>query len=147
MHIAKKPFELPRHLTSAIKFISPNVYELNAIATHLGFGENWLKNDEVDEENLFKKNINFLEESKKCSFELSKLIDNVVVTLGANGVLITNRRASEQNFFDSNHRYIQQKQLPIQHRLYHIEKCTNIRNVSGAGDSFNVGFITAMINR
>lgn len=148
MRIAAKLFELPKEYISQIKFISPNIYELNAIATYLGCDESLLKNDEVnDVELLFKENTDFREETKKYSGEISKLIDNVIVTLGSNGVLITNRNTSDKNIFDLNLRYNKQ-QLPMQHRLYNIdEKYTNIVNVSGAGDSFNVGFITAMINR
>lgn len=148
MRIAAKLFELPKEYISQIKFISPNIYELNAIATHLGCDESLLKNDEVnDVELLFKENTDFREETKKYSGEISKLIDNVIVTLGSNGLLITNRNTPDKNIFDLNLRYNKQ-QLPMQHRLYNIdEKYTNIVNVSGAGDSFNVGFITAMINR
>lgn len=148
MRIASKPFELPKEYISQIKFISPNIYELNAIATYLGCDGSFLKNDDIDDiELLFKENTDFRNETKKISAEISKLIDNVIVTLGSNGVLITNRNTPDKNIFDLNLRYNEQ-QLPMQHRLYGIdEKCTNIVNVSGAGDSFNVGFITAIINR
>lgn len=141
MRIASKPFELPNHLISQIKFISPNIHELNAIATHLGCGEVSLKNEKIDEEN-----IDFIEHTKKCCEELSKIIDNVVVTLGANGVLITNKNTHKHNFFDASLRYNRPMKEPIKHRIYKVEKCTDVVNVSGAGDSFTSGFITAMIN-
>lgn len=147
MLIAVKPFQLPRHLISQIKFISPNIHELAAIATHLGCGENFFKNDKIDDGKLFEGNTDFIEHTKKCCEEVSKLIDNVIVTLGANGVLITNKNTPEQRFFDASFRYIKpvNGNLPVQHRKYNVEKCTNVINVSGAGDSFTVGFITGMI--
>lgn len=149
MNIASKPFELPKHLISQIKFISPNIYELNSIAAYLGCAESLVKNDELNEEELFKESTDVLEEAKRCSREISKIIDNVIVTLGVNGVLITNRSMPENRLFDANLRYNKpiSEQLSIQQRLYDVKKLTDIVNVSGAGDSFNVGFITAMINR
>lgn len=147
MLIAVKPFQLPRHLISQIKFISPNIHELAAIATHLGCDESFFKNYKIDDGKLFEGNTDFIEHTKKCSEEVSKFIDNVIVTLGANGVLIT-KNTTEQKFFDSSLRYIKpvNGNLSVQHRKYNVEKCTNVVNVSGAGDSFTVGFITAMIN-
>ncbi|XP_055305560.1 uncharacterized protein LOC129570133 [Sitodiplosis mosellana] len=146
MLIASKPFELPKHLISQIKFISPNIHELNTIATHLGCGESSLKIDKTDEEKLFKGNTSFMEHTKKCCDEVSRYIDNVIVTLGANGVLVTNKNTSKHKFFDASLRYNKpiNENLPVQHRMYNVEN--DIVNVSGAGDSFTVGFITAMIN-
>lgn len=145
MRIASKTFDLPKHLITQIKFISPNIYELNAIAAHLGFDN--LLGDDFNEEQF--QNNRAIENIKKSSEEIAGMIDNVIVTLGSNGVFITRKNTPQDfKFFDINMRYIRTKSVKcdFQHRFYNAKKLANIVNVSGAGDSFNVGFIIAMIN-
>lgn len=146
MRIASKPFQLPKNLIRHIKFVSPNIYELNSISEYLGYG-NFIENNEVDIETLFKNNPNFIELVKDASGKIAEYIDNVVVTLGSNGTLITRKSSSNDlRFFDLELRYIKPlEDYNIQHRFYTAKKLEKISNVSGAGDSFNSGMIYAMI--
>lgn len=148
MRIAAKPFSLPLELIKQIKFISPNIYELNAIAAHLKCTE-FIENTELDVERLFEKRPNLLDDIKATTREISNYIDNTLVTLGANGILITTKNKTADAFFlDKQLNYIvpSSNNANVQHRFYDVEKLTKIVNVSGAGDSFNVGFISAMLN-
>lgn len=147
MHIATKPFNLPKDLVKQIKFISPNIHELNKIATHSGC-DSLLDDDEIDIEKAFGEDPQFMKKIQKACKEVSKDIDNIIVTLGSVGVLVTRKNAMGcSRFFDEKFQYINAPdEMHAQHRFYSAKKLTNIVNVSGAGDSFNVGFITAMIN-
>lgn len=144
MRIALKPFNLHIDLIRQIKFISPNIYELNTLLEH--FGCKSLIKSEEDLEYVFKEPT-FLKKVKQASAEITSHIDNIIVTLGSNGVLMT-RKFTPENFcfFNKKCDYITSNQINIQHRFYDVEKIPNIVNVSGAGDSFNSGFIAAMIN-
>lgn len=144
MRIALNPFTLVCDVIKQIKFISPNIYELNAIAQHFGC-EPLMKTDE-DVENAFKEP-HFIQKIKQASAKIAEHIDNVIVTLGSNGILMT-RKFTPGNFcyFNEKLDYIAADTIDTQHRLYNVEKIANIVNVSGAGDSFNSGFIAAMIN-
>lgn len=144
MRIAAKPFNLPKDLIRQIKFISPNIYELNTIATYLGF-DNFI-DENFDIDHCLINNLEFIKSITNASEKLSKYVDNVITTCGSNGILIT-RKSKDMIFFDNNLQYDQRNQSEqSEHRLYPVEKIMNIVNVSGAGDSFNVGFIVAMIN-
>lgn len=144
MRIALKPFDLNIDLVRQIKFISPNIHELNAILEH--FGSKPLMKSDVDVEYVFNEPF-FIQEVKQASTEISKLIDNIIVTLGSNGVLMTRKFTPENfSFFNEKLDYIASEKTDIQHRFYNVKKVTNIVNVSGAGDSFNSGFIAGMIN-
>lgn len=144
MRIALKPFNLDIDLLRQIKFISPNIHELNTILEY--FGSKPLTNSDEDLEYVFSKPF-FIQKVKEASAEITKHIDNIIVTLGSNGVLMT-RKFTPKNFcfFNEKLDYIASDQTDIQHRFYNVEKIQNIVNVSGAGDSFNSGFIAAMIN-
>lgn len=144
MRIALKPFNLPADLIRQIKFISPNIHELNTILEHFG-SKPLLKSDE-DVECAFKEPL-FIQKIKEASADVTQHIDNIIVTLGSNGVVMTRKFTPENfRFFDEKSNYIGSDQTEIQHRYYNVEKMSNIVNVSGAGDSFNSGFIAAMIN-
>ncbi|XP_031625901.1 pseudouridine-metabolizing bifunctional protein C1861.05 [Contarinia nasturtii] len=146
MRLATKPFTLPKELIKQIKFTSPNIYELDAIAVHLGC-ETLLQNDDINIEDLFQDNI-MLEKVKKSSELLAEYIDNVIITLGPLGVLLTRKNTpADFKFFDTNLRYneTQSAKSDLQHRFYWAKQLSGIVNVSGAGDSFCVGFITAML--
>lgn len=144
MLIALKPFNLTNNLIHQIKFISPNIHELNTIAEHFG-SKPLIKSDE-DIDYMFNEPF-FIQKIKQASAEIAKHVDNVVVTLGSNGVLVT-RKFTPKNFcyFNAKCDYIDLDTYSVQHRFYNVEKITNVTNVSGAGDSFNSGFIAAMIN-
>lgn len=143
MRIALKPFNL-YDLLHQMKFISPNIHELNTIAEY--FGSKPLIKSGEDIENASMEPF-FIQKVKQASAEIAKHIDNVIVTLGSNGILIT-RKFTPENFcfFNKKCEYIASDTALIQHRFYKPPKITNIVNVSGAGDSFNSGFIAAMIN-
>lgn len=146
MRIASKPFTLPADLIHQIKFISPNIYELNAISTHIGFPS--FVDDETSVEHLFQTDQDLLAKIKEASREVAQKVDNILITLGSHGVLVVNKTpSSRMKIFNNKLQYnkaaIDDK---LNYRFYEIEKMTNIVNVSGAGDSFNVGFITSMIN-
>lgn len=147
MHIAVKPFNLPKDLLRQIKFISPNIHELNKIATHFGC-DSLLNDDEIDIEKALCEDPEFMKKIKKACEEISKDVDNIIVTLGSVGVLVTRKNGMGcTRFFDEKFQYINAPgTMGTHHRFYGARKLTNIVNVSGAGDSFNVGFITAMIN-
>lgn len=146
MRIASKPFQLPRDLIHQIKFISPNIYELDSIAKYLGCCS-LIENNEVIIDELFK-DTNFIKSVINSSNCVAEYIDNVVITLGSNGILVSRRSSStDLRFFNTKLQYNKPSaKSDVQHRFYGTKKIMNIVNVSGAGDSFNVGFITAMIN-
>lgn len=143
MRVALKPFNLSNDLIQQVKFISPNIHELNTIAEFLG-GKPFIKSDE-DIDYAFKEP-SFMQEIKRASAEIVKHIDNIIVTLGSNGILMTRKFPVSFCFFDRKLNYITSNTSEPKHRLYNVERCKNVVNVSGAGDSFNSGFIAAMIN-
>lgn len=144
MTIASKPFSLPTDLIRQIKFISPNIYEFNTIATQFGH-EHLIENNKLDIEQQLTENTQSLEH---VAADIAKHIDNVIITLGSFGVLVTrNVSGDDMRFFTKKHQYIEpnSKQFNPVSRFYPHTKIEDVVNVSGAGDSFNVGFITAMI--
>lgn len=148
MRLATKPFTLPVDLVRQIKFISPNIYEFNCIAEHLNC-RRLFENNEKTADELLNSNQNLLSEIKETSSEILKFVDNILLTLGSSGVFIM-RKSSNQNLriFDEFSRYIEMSSnnFSKNHRFYEAIKSTDAVNSSGAGDSFNVGFITALIN-
>lgn len=147
MRIAAKPFTLPPQLIRQIKFMSPNIYELHNISMQLNHGS-LVENTNKSIEAIFEENRNILQDIKESTVELLNLVDNILLTLGPKGVLLM-RKDSTDSFVDNNRNYIPMPTDKIcvpKHKLYKIGKVSNIVNVSGAGDSFNIGFITALIN-
>lgn len=161
MRRAHIPFQLPRDLTAAIKFISPNVYELRAIANALGYAhKNHKHHPSSGIDNIFDStsNLEAVENVDQLLVTLCDMahfigdhIDNVIVTLGSLGVLIYRPRATVDTlFYDiiNGGKYIAGNR-PVDGsnacRYYATEKIGKIKNVSGAGDSFTSGFITAAI--
>lgn len=148
MRIATKPFTLPTELVKQIKFISPNIYEFNSIAVHLNC-PSLIENNETPVDDLVKNNEKLLQDIKETSLEILKLIDNVLLTLGPIGVLVIRKSFKEDlQIFDKLSRYIEisSNNYAVNHRFYKAKKPPNVVNSSGAGDNFNIGFITAMIN-
>lgn len=148
MRRAHIPFALPTHLLKQIKFCSPNIYELQAIARALQYNSNHTSdlNLNVDDRAAL------LQELKEIGSFVNQHIENVIITLGSLGVLVVRRQQQlpTNSIFDKNFNYIEhQTQGPQQQaaaRFYPTNAINKIANVSGAGDSFNCGFITAMIN-
>lgn len=67
-----------------------------------------------------------------------KYIDNVIVTLGSKGILIARKALATDTFLHKN----SNNEVHIRH--YPTCEVTNLVNVSGAGDCFASGFITAL---
>lgn len=149
MRIASKPFTLPKHLIRQIKFMSPNIYELHNISKQLN-SSNILQNTNASIEPYSEESSTFLQEIKSSSARILELVDNVLVTLGPKGVVLMQRDQGVpfSNKYQSYDISSQEngKKLIAKCKLYDIEKVCDIVNLSGAGDSFNVGFITALIN-
>lgn len=142
MRKAMVPFELPKHLTKQIKFISPNIHELNAIAKCLHYAYDYpitsLDNNFSDEK--------FFNDLQKITAFVNETIENVIVTLGPIGIMIARKNDSLSAMYDRRGRYMSEaKSNKSQLRLYETKKIENIVNVSGAGDSFASGFIVSMI--
>lgn len=151
MRRAHIPYSLPRNLTQQIKFASPNIHELRAIATALDFpvDQQPLWNDDL----LLDPTANAADQStlfqsiKHAAAFVSEHIEHVVVTLGPLGVLIASRGGSNQPrpFFTNGGDYIAASGSGCSARFYAGRTFNRIVNVSGAGDSFTSGFITATI--
>lgn len=155
MRRAHIPFQLPAHLIKQIKFCSPNVYELQAIARALNYGNGTQQQvmhenlDCVDSENQSE----LIKELKEIGRFVCEHIDNVIVTLGSMGVLVMiskHRQPFEAFFNRQDGSYIDSHRAKLSMtpttRYYRTRPIHTITNVSGAGDSFNSGLITAMIN-
>lgn len=143
--IATKPFNLPPELIDQIKFISPNIYELNAIASYLNLPK-IIDSTETSIDHLFESNSDLLLKITAATNEIIKLIDNIIVTLGPYGILMTTKRASaDMKIFNNKMTYNNISYKAYNNRFYGVDPVTDVVNVSGAGDSFNVGFISAMI--
>lgn len=146
MKIASKPFILPASLLRQIKFISPNIYELNAICEQMNYGR-LMEDTNIPIAQLFNEVPNLLKDIKDSTKELLEIIDNIILTLGPKGILLM-RKNPTHKFLDENHRYISNSDIgscELEHKLYGIGKVSNIVNLSGAGDGFNAGFISALI--
>lgn len=142
MRKAHKPFELPKHLTQHIKFISPNIHELNVIADRLNYADDYpatsLDTNLIDK--LFFKDL------KKITGFVNEHIENVIVTLGPIGILMARKNDSKSALYVRHGKYIPvTNSNKSQFRLYETQKIQDIVNVSGAGDSFASGFIVSMI--
>ncbi|KAL3282102.1 hypothetical protein HHI36_005300 [Cryptolaemus montrouzieri] len=124
--VSAKPFET--NYWKAVKFITPNVQELLYIATKLNIVSPSIKNK-----------FEGIEEISEVAKSLANYIDNVIVTLGSNGILIARRADASQPFLLASN----EKDVRIRH--YPAEIIENIVNVSGAGDCFASGLIMSML--
>lgn len=141
MRIAGKPFTLPIDLTRQIKFISPNIFELIEIAKALNYPNAIPDSAEP---------IDFLAthstELKAIAQHVNGIVDNILITLGSNGALIVRKQNVQTPLFNQTYSYVTgQELIESQLRFYPAKSVDGVVNVSGAGDSFNSGFITAMI--
>lgn len=146
LNFATKPFQLPKNLMQQIKFISPNIYELNEIGKI--FGCDCIFNSNESEVNQLLNYPWFIENIKNVSNVITNHVDNIIITLGANGVVIARKHTTnDMTFFNNRCEYIKSlERNKTQYRFYNVEKLkTKIVNVSGAGDSFDVGFITGIV--
>ncbi|XP_036318091.1 pseudouridine-metabolizing bifunctional protein C1861.05 [Rhagoletis pomonella] len=146
MRIAHKPFTLARSLTKQIKFISPNIYELRTIVetiTGTCVSNEDRKIDSID---------SLLKEVKILLSLVEGYFDCIVLTLGQHGVVLNlegETAASGKPLFDPNNG----SYLPAgdstknvhSARYYAAPTVEKIKNVSGAGDSFTSGYITALL--
>ncbi|KAJ6636342.1 hypothetical protein Bhyg_14930 [Pseudolycoriella hygida] len=142
MRKAHTPFDLPTNLVEQIKFISPNIHELNAIAQCLQYdGEYPVPG--VDCDSTDAKLFNDLKNVTKF---VNEKIENVIVTLGPMGIMMARRNDATSAIYDKEGRYIpRMRASECEIRLYETMRMKEIVNVSGAGDSFASGFIVAMI--
>lgn len=146
MRIAHKPFTLPKSLSKQIRIISPNIYELHAIVEAI---TGTPVSSEVNNSDPIEC---LLEKAKYLLSLVQDHFDCVVLTLGQQGVLLSLNgalAASGKPLFDVNTgSYIpMMKNTDNVHaiRFYNAPKVENIKNVSGAGDSFTSGYITALL--
>lgn len=144
MLIATKPFNLPSELVNQIKFISPNIYELNAIANHLNLPK-IIESTETSIDHIFENDSDLLLKIKAVTTEITNHIDNIIVTLGHRGILMSTKRSSGDMKIFNNKIIYNKLSCKVYNRFYGVSPVTDVVNVSGAGDNFNVGFISAMI--
>lgn len=146
MRMADKPFTLPLDLVRQIKFISPNVFELDAIAKRW-HSPGLLKTTVVNIDHLFRDDPEFLTKVNAATAIVANYVDCILVTLGANGVLVVRKQTGESRFFNATGAYIKPSshESRVQSNFYGVQPASNVINVSGAGDSFTSGFLTAMI--
>lgn len=146
MRIAHKPFTLPRNLAEQIRIISPNIYELHTIVEAITGNPVRSKVNNSDPTEIL------LEKAKYMLTLVQDNFDCIILTLGQQGVLLSlngNLAASGKPLFDVK----TGSYLPITKnaekvhalRFYNAPKVENIKNVSGAGDSFTSGYITALL--
>ncbi|XP_050330903.1 uncharacterized protein LOC126759815 isoform X2 [Bactrocera neohumeralis] len=146
MRIAHKPFTLPKSLTQQIRIISPNIYELHTIVEAItGTPVHSKVNNSDPVETL-------LEKAKYLLTLVQGHFDCIVLTLGQEGVLLSlngDLAASGKPLFDvKTGSYLpmtKSKQNVNALRFYKAPIVENIKNVSGAGDSFTSGYITALL--
>ncbi|ERL92502.1 hypothetical protein D910_09815 [Dendroctonus ponderosae] len=122
--ISRKPFKTAHW--RAIKFITPNIGELHDIANCLKIPAN-LSTEALDK-------VAEVAESLAC------YIDNVLVTMGPEGVLIA-RKGSAGDSPMKNANFAEK--LSVRH--YPVHGKTEVINVSGAGDCFASGFIAGLL--
>lgn len=83
---------------------------------------------------------------KRVTKFVNEKIDNVIVTMGPIGILIARRGNAKDEIFDRNGRYVPElRSDKRQLHLYETKRIVDIVNVSGAGDSWTSGFVSAMV--
>lgn len=130
---------LEKKLINTIKFSTPNLYELREITKELG-----LTLDSITSlEELSLDDV--LQETIELAKFLADLIENVIVTLGHHGLVVITKRQAHEPYFNESANYIRRENGSVKGRFYASRKINNIVNVSGAGDSFTSGFLSALI--
>lgn len=120
LDVSIKPFQTK--YWNAVKFITPNFEELKNIAR-------FLKLDTPKSENK-------LNEVVEITQKLVNFIDNVIVTLGADGVVIARKGEANESFFASG-------KIGIRH--YKVNRSKIVTSVNGAGDNLASGIVAAML--
>ncbi|XP_037039125.1 pseudouridine-metabolizing bifunctional protein C1861.05 [Bradysia coprophila] len=142
MRKAHIPFELPYTLIKQIKFISPNIHELNVIAKCLRYEDDYpdpTADNYVSDKKLFASLM-------RVTKFVNEKIENVIVTMGPIGILIARRGNAKDSVYDQNGRYVPELCTnERQFHLYETKRIEEIVNVSGAGDSWTSGFVSAMV--
>lgn len=136
MFIAGKPFKLGSELTQHIRLLKPNLHELKTIAATITGKPVDLQLDSKMERSLL------LKQTKQLLNQIDSHFNCIIATLGNHGVLLSFRSDAENE---------PGKLLSLSPACEHTTlfysppKLQNIVNVSGAGDSFCAGFITALL--
>ncbi|ALC38164.1 CG2794 [Drosophila busckii] len=132
MFIAGKPFQLQPALTQQIRLISPNLQELRTIAASI-MGQQL---------SLPLESQSKVTQAKLLLEQIQSHFNCIIVTLGNEGVLLSCRRDALDDA-----RQLLELTPSQEHtvRFYAAPEVHNIVNVSGAGDSFCAGFITALL--
>ncbi|EDW65007.1 uncharacterized protein [Drosophila virilis] len=136
MFIAGKPFRLRPDLTQHIRLLKPNMHELKTIVeTITGQPVDWQPDTKVQRSEL-------LEQAKQLLQRIECHFNCIIATLGDHGVLLSIRSDAE---FDASKLLALSPSCGHITRFYAAPKLHSIVNVSGAGDSFCAGFITALL--
>lgn len=130
MKIANKPFKLSPEKYEAIKFISPNIYELRTIAEELEVPEDLIGDSKLEDSNVE----DIISEVANISKVINSSIDNIIVTLGHYGVVLTRKASADSSFFGK-----ESIGCKPETRFYKTDNIEKLVNVSGAGDSFSSG--------
>jgi sugar/nucleoside kinase (ribokinase family) len=150
MNIAHKPFELEPPQYRQIKFMSPNIYELQKIAETLKPSLSSMTTTKTSSSSTLlrdDKEKYFARISQLCE-HLHDIVDNILVTLGSDGVVIQGRRGSEATFFNRNFQYNHSSDGGDRMLRYYAPATVvkaDLVSSTGAGDAFNSGFIAAML--
>ncbi|XP_050514555.1 uncharacterized protein LOC126889889 isoform X2 [Diabrotica virgifera virgifera] len=121
--IAERPFKSTH--SKAIKFITPNIHELYVIANLL---------------NIPYTKSSGLEDIAKLTERVVNYVDNVIVTMGHQGILIGRKGFATDSFQQK----VTNEKFGARH--YPTKEITHLVNVSGAGDCFASGFICALVS-
>lgn len=122
--VAQKPFETTSW--TSIKYITPNLTELKIMADFF----------EIEP----PKPTDRLEQAAYLARHLQEFIPNILVTMGELGLVIARKSKATDPMLGA-----PETCSHVQIRHYPGRKLENIVNVSGAGDCFASGLITAML--
>ncbi|KAH8279561.1 hypothetical protein KR018_000976 [Drosophila ironensis] len=139
MFIAGKPFKLHKALTKNIRLIKPNLPELRTIAeTITGKKISGDPHAKLARPQLLKQ-----------AKSLLQMIDGhfncIIATLGNHGVLLSYRSDAEKDARNLLDVHTSKFSTPHTVKFFAAPQVSQIVNVSGAGDSFCAGFITALL--
>ncbi|EDV57247.1 pseudouridine-metabolizing bifunctional protein C1861.05 [Drosophila erecta] len=137
MFIAGKPFKLLPELTKNIRLIKPNLQELKTIVEAIT-GETVAWNPDIKQPQA-----ELVHQAKSLIKKIDCHFNCIIATLSDHGVLLSYRGDAENDarlLLD-----VSKSTPPHCTRFYPAPMVHNIVNVSGAGDSFCAGFITALL--
>ncbi|KAH8266510.1 hypothetical protein KR044_009295 [Drosophila immigrans] len=136
MFIAGKPFQLPADLTRHIRLLKPNLHELKTIVEAI--------TEQPVKQQLDTKleQAELLQQTKTLLQQIDTHFNCIIATLGNHGVLLSIRCDAESEPSKLLSLSPSGKHTTL---FYAPPKLQHIVNVSGAGDSFCAGFITALL--